>query len=380
MSDQPLHPETLVVHGGGAPDPRTGAVVPPIDLATTFARDEAYALPGPYLYGRYANPVRDRLESALAALEGGAEAAAFSSGLAAATCALQATLGPGGHVVMADGVYSGVRSLMAAMFAPWGIETTFVPQGDVEAVRAALHRRPTQLLWLESPSNPMWGLADIAALSAEAHAVGARVIVDNTVATPLLQQPLALGADVVLHATTKYIGGHSDVTGGALVVREGDAWWSKVRDLQKLGGAVPSPFDCYLLLRGLRTLGVRVERQSATALALATALEGFAAVTRVHYPWLPSHPQYALAQRQMRAGSGMLSIEVAGGAEGAIAAAGRLRLFARATSLGGVESLVEHRKTVEAPETPTPPSLLRFSIGLEHAADLLADLRQALGA
>ena len=371
-------PETLVVHVGADPDPATGAIVPPLDLATTFVRNEAYALPSPYLYGRYANPVRERLEAALAQLEGGATAAAFASGLAAATCALQAVLAPGGHVVLADGVYGGVRSLVQSVFGAWGVHATFVDQGDVAAVRDALRRQPTQLLWLESPSNPMWRLADIAACAAEARAVGARTLVDNTVATPLLQQPLALGADLVLHATTKYVGGHSDVTGGALVLREDGPLAARVRELQKLAGAVPSPFDCWLLLRGLRTLAVRVERQSASALAVAGLLAGLPSVTAVHYPWLAAHPQHALARRQMRAGSGMVSFEVGGGAPAALAVAGRLRLFARATSLGGVESLVEHRKTVESPDTPTPDGLLRLSIGLEHVEDLCADLRQAL--
>ena len=372
------HPETLVVRVGAEPDPATGALVPPLDLATTFARDAENALPSSYLYARYANPTRDRLEAALAALEGGAAAAAFASGLAAATCVLQATLAPGGHVVLADGVYGGVRSLVQSVFGAWGVSATFVDQGDVAAVRAALRARPTQLLWLESPSNPMWRLADIAACAAEAREVGALTVVDNTVATPLLQQPLASGADVVLHATTKYIGGHSDVTGGALVVRSGGALLERIRELQKLAGAVPSPFDCWLLLRGLRTLAVRVERQSASALAVAELLATLPRVTAVHYPWLSSHPQVSLARRQMRAGSGMVSFEVAGGAAAAIAVAGRLRLFARATSLGGVESLVEHRKTVEPPDTPTPEGLLRLSIGLEHVDDLRADLTQAL--
>jgi cystathionine gamma-synthase len=281
-------------------------------------------------------------------------------------------------VVLADGVYGGVRSLVQSVFGAWGVVATFVDQTDVRAVRAALQARPTQLLWLESPSNPMWQLADIAACAAEARAVGARIVVDNTVATPLLQQPLALGADVVLHATTKYIGGHSDVTGGALVVPSSGPLLERIRELQKLAGAVPSPFDCWLLLRGLRTLAVRVERQSASALAVAELLATLPRVTAVHYPWLSSHPQAALAQRQMRAGGGMVSFEVAGGAAAAIGVAGRLQLFARATSLGGVESLVEHRKTVEPADTPTPDGLLRLSIGLEHVDDLRADLTRAL--
>ncbi len=377
MSDA-LRPDSTLVHAGAEHDAETGAVSPPIHFATTFARDASYALPGPYLYGRYANPTRDRLEAALTALESGADAAAFASGLAAATCALQATLAPGAHLVVTDGVYGGIRSLLAALFVPWGVRVTYVNQSDLAAVEAALAAAPTALVWLESPSNPLWQLADIAAVSALAARYGARTLVDNTVATPLGQSPLALGADVVLHSTTKYLSGHSDVTGGALVTRAPGPWWDKVRELQKLAGAVPSPFDCWLLLRGIRTLGVRLERQSASALAIAQWLEAQPSIRRVHYPGLPSHPQHALAARQMRLTSGMFSAEVSGDAAAAIALTTRLRVFARATSLGGVESMVEHRKSVEPPETPTPESLLRFSVGLEDVRDLLDDLRSAL--
>jgi cystathionine gamma-synthase len=372
-------PETRVVHAGAGPDRVTGAVVPPIHLATTFVRDEENQLVSPYLYSRYANPTRDALEGALAALEGGAAAAAFASGLAAATAVFQ-MLRPGDHVVLPEGVYSGVRSLVTTHVAAWGITSEFVDEGDAAAYAAAIARRPPALVWIETPSNPMWRVADIAAVSAAAHAAGARVVVDNTVATPLGQSPLALGADVVMHATTKGLGGHSDVLGGALVAREDDAWFARLREVVKLTGGVAAPFDCWLVLRGIRTLAVRTARQWANAQRIAEALAAHPSVSAVHYPGLPAHPQHALAARQMHGFGSMLSLEVAGGREAALRFVGRVRLWTRATSLGGCESLIEHRKTVEAPETPTPESLVRLSVGVEHVDDLLGDLVEALDA
>jgi cystathionine gamma-synthase len=373
----PLHRDTSVLHAGLAPDAATGALAPAMQMATTFARDASNALVGPYLYGRYANPTRDALEHALAELEQGAVARAFASGLAAATAVLQ-SLAPGARVIFPDGVYSGVRSLATTVFAPWGLVPVFVDERDPAAYATAISAAPTALVWIESPSNPRWVVTDIQAVASAAHAAGARVVVDNTVATPLGQSPLDLGADLVLHSTTKAIGGHSDVTGGALVFARDDAWSSQITELQKLAGAVPSPFDCWLILRGLRTLPVRFARQCESAQRVAEFLSTHSAVSAVHYPGLPHHAGHAVATRQMRGYSGLLSFEHAGGREGALRALGALQLFARATSLGGVESMAEHRKTVESPDTPTPESLIRLSIGLEHADDLIADLRAAL--
>lgn len=373
------HPETRLVHAAAEPDPATGSLAPAIDLSTTFARDAEYALPAGFLYGREGNPVRDRLERALAALEGGASAAAFASGVAAAHAALMAQR-PGDLVLMPAGGYSGIRKLVTTVFVPWGLRVAFVDERLPGAYEAAIAAEPPALVWIETPSNPRWGITDIAAVSAAARAAGARVLADNTVATPLGQSPLALGADVVLHATTKAIGGHSDVTGGALVARDADAWFARVREVQALAGGVPSPFDSWLVLRGLRTLAVRLERQSATAMALATALAAHPGVARVHYPGLASHPGHDVAARQMRRFSGLLSFEVAGTRADALRVVGALRLFHRATSLGGVESLAEHRRSVEAPDSPTPETLIRLSCGLEHPDDLLADLRTALDA
>lgn len=369
--------QSRLVHAGHAPERAEGAVSPPIQMATTFARDDDNALIGPHLYGRYANPTRDALESALAELEGGAAALAFASGLAAASAIFQ-SLAPGDRVILPEGVYSGIRSLTGSIFGVWGLRAVFVDERDPGAYAAAIAAAPTALVWIESPSNPRWVVTDIAATCRAAHAASARVVVDNTVATPLGQSPLALGADVVLHATTKALGGHSDVTGGALVVRERSAWFERLGEIQRLIGGVPSPFDCWLILRGIRTLGVRFERQCASAQAVAEFLHAHPAIAAVHYPGLRSHGSHAIAATQMRMFSGLLSFEHAGGRAGALATLSRLRLFTRATSLGGVESLAEHRKTVEAPETPTPDSLVRLSIGLEHPRDLIADLAQAL--
>jgi cystathionine gamma-synthase len=369
--------QSRLVHTGHSPADADGAVSPPIQMATTFARDDDNALLGPHLYGRYANPTRDALERALAELEGGQAALAFASGLAAASALLQ-SLAPGDRVVLPEGVYSGIRSLSSSIFAAWGLRAVFVDERVPGAYAAAIAAAPTALVWIESPSNPRWVVTDIADTVRAAHAASARVVVDNTVATPLGQSPLALGADVVLHATTKALGGHSDVTGGALVFRERSAWFDRVSEIQRLIGGVPSPFDCWLILRGIRTLGVRLERQCASAQAVAEFLHAHPAISAVHYPGLRSHGSHEIAARQMRMFSGLLSFEHAGGRAGALATLGRLRLFTRATSLGGVESLAEHRKTVEAPETPTPESLVRLSIGLEHPRDLIADLAQAL--
>ncbi len=379
MSSPSRHAETLAVHAGRAPDPATGAVTPSLVFSSTFARDEQGRLPGGHIYSRTSNPNRAAVESALAALEGGAQALAFASGQAAAT-AVFAALAPGDRVLLPDDLYHGTRYLAKNEFARWGLVPEFVDTSDLAAVAAAL-QRPARLLWLETPSNPRLKISDIAAAAQLARAAGALVVVDNTWATPVLTQPIALGAHLVLHSTTKYLGGHSDLLGGALVLGA-DApaeLLARLRSWQNLGGAVPAPFDCWLLLRSLSTLPLRVRAQSATAATLAAWLAEHPQVERVYYPGLASHPHHAVAVRQMAAGGGMISFEVRGGHDAAKAVAGRVRLITPATSLGGVESLIEHRRPVEGPDSVTPPGLLRFSVGLEHADDLRADLAQALG-
>jgi cystathionine gamma-synthase len=370
--------ETTAVHAAGHVDPETGAVAPPIHLSTTFEHPaDTTELTG-YLYGRYGNPTEDRLQDALAALEGGAAALAFASGMAAGTTLMQ-NLPAGGHVLMADDTYFAFRKVAETWFARWGLSFDLVDMTDAAAVRAAL-RPNTCCLWTETPSNPLLKVSSVAALSAVAREAGALLVVDATFATPLLLRPVALGADVVLHSTTKFLGGHSDVLGGALVFARVDELAARVRETRKLLGAVASPFASWLVLRGLRSLAPRVEWQSRNALAIARFLATHARVSAVHYPGLESHPQHAIARQEMTAFGGVLSFEVAGGRSDAIAVASRLKLFINATSLGGYESLVEHRESVEGAGTPTPPTLLRLSAGLEHADDLIEDLRLALDA
>jgi cystathionine gamma-synthase len=372
-----MHIETLAVHAGRAVDPATGAVTPPIYLSTTFERDADGGYSRGYVYTRSGNPNRAALEACLAALEGGAAAAAFASGSAASAAVFQA-LAPGDHVLAPIDAYHGTIRLLREVFLPWGLAATFVDMTDPDAVRRAL-RPTTRLVWVETPSNPLLKITDIAAIAAIAHAVGARCLCDNTWASPVLQRPLALGADLVLHATTKYLGGHSDVLGGAVIAREADAFFQRIRLVQTSGGAVPSPFECWLTLRGIRTLPLRVRAQADAALRIARFLADHPAVTAVHYPGLEGHPGHAVAARQMAAFGGMLSFQVAGGRDAALAVAARVRLFTRATSLGGTESLIEHRASIEGPGTSTPDDLLRCSIGLEHPDDLIADLAAAFG-
>jgi cystathionine gamma-synthase len=368
--------ETLAVHAGQSPDPATGAVAPPIQLSTTFARADDGSLPAGFIYSRDDNPNRRALEQCLAALEGGEAALAFASGMAATTAVFQA-LAAGDHVIAPIDAYYGTGRLLREVFDRWGLAVSFVDLTDIAALEAAI-RPATRLVWVETPSNPLLRVTDIAALCDVARRAGARVAVDNTWATPLGQQPLALGADVVMHATTKYLSGHSDVLGGALVFRSDDEFLQRIRVIQKVGGAVPSPFDCWLVLRGIRTLPYRVRAQSDHAERVARFLERHPRVTEVHYPGLERHPAHAVASRQMRLFGGMLSFEVSG-RPAALDLARRCRLFTNATSLGGVESLIEHRASVEGPATRTPEGLLRCSIGLEHPDDLIDDLTQALG-
>ena len=372
-----MHPDTIAVHAAHGPDPATGAIAPPIYLSTTFERAADGSLPHGYNYARDNNPTRAALERALAAMEGGVAAAAFASGQAATMAVLQA-LAPGDHVVLPLSVYYGTRKLVDQLFARWGLTSTAVDMRDPTNVAAAL-RPATRLVWVETPSNPLLAVTDIAAVAALAHEAGARCAVDNTWATPVGQRPLAIGADLVMHSTTKYLGGHGDVMGGAIVTHTDDELFQTIRGIQAAGGAVASPFDSWLVVRGIKTLPHRVRAHSANALAVATFLEAHEAIEAVHYPGLPSHPGHAVAARQMSAFGGMVSIQVRGGRDAALAMKARIRLFTRATSLGGPESLIEHRASVESPGSGTPENLLRLSIGLEHADDLIADLDQALG-
>jgi cystathionine gamma-synthase len=369
--------ETIAVHAGGGADPATGAIAPPIHLSTTYEHGPESERLHDFYYIRESNPTQARLETALAAIESGETALAFASGLAAAATAMQA-LPSGSHVIVADDGYYDVRTIATEFLPRWGCTSSLVDVTDLAAVRRAL-RPETKLIFVESPSNPLLKVCDIAGLAEAAHGVGGALIVDNTFATPALQRPLELGADAVMHSTTKYLGGHSDVQGGALVFRKAGEWATAAAHVRKVLGGVASPFGSWLILRGLRSLHCRVERHSANALALARALEAHAAVEGVHYPGLESHPAHAVAKQQMSAFGGMLSFRVRGGRAAAVKVVARLKLFTVATSLGGTESLIEHRQSSEGPTSTTPDNLLRVSVGLEHEADLIEDLKQALG-
>ncbi len=370
--------ETIAVHAGHQPDPATGAVTPPIHLSTTFERAPDGTFPGGYIYSRDANPNRRALERSLAELEAGGAAAAFASGMAA-TAAIFQSLAPGDHVVVPDDSYYITRKLLGEVYNRWGLEHTPVNMTDPATVAAAL-RPSTRLIWIETPSNPLMRVTDIAVIVALARKAGVKVACDNTWASPVLTRPLELGADLVMHSTTKYLGGHSDVLSGAVVARSDDEMFQRIRTVQIAGGAVASPFDCWLLLRGIRSLPYRMRGHCEHALAVARFLEAHSAVARVHYPGLASHPAHAVAARQMPGFGGMLSLEVRGGRDEAMAMTARLKLITRATSLGGPETLIEHRASVEGAHTRAPESLLRLSVGLEHPDDLIADLAQALEA
>jgi cystathionine gamma-synthase len=371
-----LKMETLAVHAGRRTDPATGAVTPPIHLSTTFERGPDGQYPLGFSYAREGNPTRQSLEECLAILEGGKETLAFSSGLAVATALLQG-LEPGDHIIAPDDVYYGLRQVIGGVFAKWPLETSYVDMTDVGAVRRAV-RPNTRLVLIETPSNPLMKITDLAALARIAREAKAISVCDGTFTTPVLQRPLDWGVDMVWHSTTKYIAGHSDMTGGALITRYDNYLFERARKSLLFGGAAPSPFDCWLALRGVSTLPWRVRAHSANALAVAEFLERHSAVERVHYPGLPGHPGHEIASRQMSAWGGMLSFQVRGGREAAIRVAARVRLFTRATSLGGTHSLIEHRASIEGRDTKTPQNLLRASIGLENADDLIADLQQAL--
>ena len=374
--------ETRAIHAGQRPDPRTGAVVTPIYATSTYAQDGVGGLREGYEYSRSANPTRTALEECLASLEGGVRGFAFASGMAAEDTLLRTVCVPGDHVVAPDDAYGGSSRLFEKVLRPWGLEHTPVPLADLDAVRAAVRPGSTRVVWVETPTNPLLGIADIAALAAIAHEAQALLVVDNTFASPYLQQPLAHGADVVVHSTTKYCGGHSDVVGGALVVNDPELAERLVFSSNAVG-AVAGPFDAWLVLRGLRTLAVRMERHSDNAEQVARFLTGRPDVAEVLYPGLPDHPGHATARRQMRRYGGMVAFRPRGGEQAALAVAERCRLFVLAESLGGVESLVEHpgrmtHASVAGSALEVPSDLVRLSVGIETADDLVADLAQAL--
>ncbi|MFT4178822.1 MAG: PLP-dependent transferase [Thermomonas sp.] len=372
-----LHPGTIAVHVGNEADPATGAVAPPLHLSTTFRHGPSGERVAGYEYQREGNPTNDRLRETLKALEGGEEALTFASGMAAMTTLLE-SLPTGASVLFPNDCYSGLRMLFEEFLPERGITADTVDMSDLDAVRAAC-ATPLSMLWIETPSNPLMKIADIAALAQLGHAAGAVVVADNTFATPLLQRPLTLGADIVMHSTTKYFGGHSDVLGGALVFAKNDALAHKVAHRLHVTGAVLAPFSAWLTLRGCRSLGARMAMHCANARKIVAFLAAHPAIERVNWPGLPTHPGHAVAAQQMRDFGAMLSIEVRGGREAALAMAGKLRIFTNATSLGGCESLIEHRASVEGPNPRSPQNLLRISVGLEDAEDLIADLGQALG-
>lgn len=372
--------ETLAIHAGQDPDPTTGAVVVPIYQTSTYAQSEVGVHQG-YEYSRSGNPTRTALETCLAALEGGRTGLAFASGLAAEDCLLRTVAQPGSHVVIPDDAYGGTYRLFAQVLARWGVTHTPVPLGDLAAVRAAM-RPETVLIWCETPTNPMLAISDIAGLAEIAHAGGARLVVDNTFASPYLQQPLALGADVVVHSTTKYIGGHSDVVGGALIAADA-AFGAELAYHQNALGAVAGAFDAWLTLRGAKTLGVRMDRHCTNAQQVVELLQASAKVSRVLYPGLPEHPGHDVAAKQMTDFGGMISFMVAGGEAAALELCRRTTVFTLGESLGGVESLIEHpgrmtHASVAGSQLEVPSELVRLSVGIESIDDLLADLTHAL--
>jgi cystathionine gamma-synthase len=378
MTEGNLSPETLCAQALGWIDPTTKAIVPPIHLSTTFERDPDNEYRSGRSYIREDNPSWDQVESLLTRLEGGADTLLFSSGMAAATASFL-TLKPGDHVIAPNVMYWGLRKWLLGRATEWGIAVELAEMTDLGRVSALIRPGQTRLVWAESPANPMWQVVDLAALAEIAHGAGAVLAVDSTSATPMLTRPIALGADLVMHAATKYLNGHSDVLAGTLTAARKDEFWERLRSLRTSGGAVPGSFEAWLLLRGMRTLPLRVKQCSANALHLAENLQRHPAIAEVLYPGLASHPQHALARRQMQGGfGGMLSIRVKGGEAAAIRCAARVKLWKRATSLGGVESLIEHRASIEGPGTPVPGDLLRLSAGIESAEELLGDLEQAL--
>jgi cystathionine gamma-synthase len=379
MDPKQAHPDTIAAQALGWIDETTRAVIPPIHVSATYIRDPDNQYRSGRVYARADNPAFDQAEAVLAALEGGAQALLFASGMAAATACFQA-LAPGDHVLAPKVMYWSLRNWLTTFATGWGLDVELIDLHEPAALRRALRPGKTRLVWIETPANPLWTVTDIAATAQAAHAAGALLAVDSTVATPVLTQPLALGADVVMHAATKYLNGHSDLIAGALVTRDAASdYWQRVRKLRaQLGGTLGS-FEAFLLLRGLRTLPLRVRAACASAARIAAHFEGHPRIEQVLYPGLASFEGHAVAARQMQGGfGGMLSLRVKGGEAAAVAAAANVTLWKRATSLGGTESLVEHRASVEGPGTPAPGDLLRLSVGLEHVDDLIADMEQAL--
>lgn len=374
---------TRAIHAGQEPDGPTGAVIPPIHLTSTYVQDGIGGMRNGYEYSRAGNPTRDSLQTLLADLDGGVAAYSFASGLAAEDALLRAALRPGARVVMGNDVYGGTHRLVSRLHVPWGVELVVVDMSDLDQVRAALQGAPEEtVLWVETPTNPLMKIADIAGLTTLGHEAGALVVVDNTFASPYLQQPLSLGADVVVYSTTKYLGGHSDVVGGAVVLADQELA-AKVQFLQFGAGAISSPFDAFLTTRGIKTLAVRMERHSANAQAVAEALVAAPGVERVYYPGLTDHPGHDVAARQMRGFGGMLSVALSGGPDAARRFAESTELFALAESLGGVESLIGYpsemtHASVKGTELAVPENVVRLSVGIEDAGDLVADLQQAL--
>ncbi|NKY34274.1 cystathionine gamma-synthase [Nocardia speluncae] len=372
---------TRAVHAGYDPDPRTGAVNVPVYASSTFAQDGVGGLRDGYEYARTGNPTRTALEANLAALESGRYGRAYASGMAATDCALRAMLRPGDHIVIPDDAYGGTFRLIDKVFTGWGISYTAAAVADIDAMRAAI-RPETKLIWVETPTNPLLNIGDIPALADIAHTSGAKLVVDNTFATPYLQQPLLLGADVVVHSTTKYLGGHSDVIGGALITDDAELD-TAFAFLQNGAGAVPGPFDAFLTLRGTKTLSLRMDRHCDNAETLAEFLSRTPAISKVIYPGMPEHPGHAVADKQMRRFGGMISVRLAGGLEAARNLCARTEVFTLAESLGGVESLIEHpaamtHASTEGSDLEVPADLVRLSVGIEDISDLLSDLEQAL--
>ena len=370
-----MKPETLAIHAGNLFKASTNDVTSPINLSTTFLRNEVGGYSGGHMYSRVSNPNRSNLEKTLADLEHGEEACAFSSGNTAGMSLFQA-LKPGSHIIAPDDMYWGFKKQLMSIFAET-LEFDFVDLTDIDTISSYI-KDNTVLIWIETPSNPLLKVTDIAAISSIAKKHHLVLACDSTFASPCLQNPIDFGADIVMHSSTKYIGGHSDVLGGVLITAKKDDLWDSIRNIQQIGGAVPSPFDCFLLLRSIKTLPYRMRAHSENAMALAVFLEQHPQVEAVYYPGLISHPQHEIAKRQMSSFSGMMSILVKGGADEARHVVNTVKIFAQATSLGGVESLIEHRASVEGPDTKTPQNLIRISVGLEHIDDLIADLDQAL--
>lgn len=370
-----MRAETLAIHAGNLYESTTKDVTAPINLSTTFLRNPDGGYSGGHMYSRMSNPNRSALEKTLSELEKGADACAFSSGNTAGMTVFQA-LKPGSHIIAPDDMYWGLKKLLLTVFAD-SIEADFVDLSDIQLIRQHI-KKNTVMIWTETPSNPLLKITDISAIAGLTKSEGLILVCDSTFASPCLQNPISLGADMVMHSSTKYIGGHSDVLGGVLVTAQKNDLWERIRNIQQVGGAVPSPFDCFLLLRSIKTLSYRMRGHCENGMALALYLQQHHRISAVYYPGLADHPGYETAKKQMSGFGGMLSILVKGDADEARNVVNKVKLFAQATSLGGVESLVEHRASVEGPDTKTPRNLIRISVGLEHIDDLIADFEQAL--